>query len=142
MIIKRKRRLLSFTLIGMTIAILFIIVHHIQSSTMNYYHQTVISNITVSRNEHQRTFNIRVISILSSRSDVDEYRLAIDSIICYTNHHNYSFTLVILEENSTLARLCPQNDVCVIDIFLENNFAKTLPFMLILVYVSTTLHCC
>lgn len=116
MIFKRKRRLLLLLLFSITILLFineFLLSNSFSIRTYysNYYRQTIASRIFIHRNQEQLQLRITILSIVNRQSDLDEYQLAINSIRCYTDYHNYSHLIVVADQNRTFDELCPQQDV-------------------------------
>ncbi|KAH7723871.1 Protein F32H2.11 [Aphelenchoides avenae] len=64
--------------------------------------------------------------VIDKPGQLEDYRLAHDSVKCYCDHHQYPFYLIVLEGNGTLASACPQEDFmfrrhCVVAHFLERH---------------------
>uniref|UniRef100_A0A0K0D992 Nucleotid_trans domain-containing protein n=1 Tax=Angiostrongylus cantonensis TaxID=6313 RepID=A0A0K0D992_ANGCA len=53
---------------------------------------------------------ISIVVLVQYASNKEQYKEAQDTVQCYALHHRYPLHLIVVEENATLSRTCPQND--------------------------------
>ncbi|KAH7699296.1 Protein F25H2.7, partial [Aphelenchoides avenae] len=93
----------------------------------SHYNLAVHVRMTVERSTRdKKEFKIAVATVIDKPDQLEDYRLAHDSVKCYCDHHQYPFHLLDLKSNETLASACPQEDFmfrrhCVVAHFLERH---------------------
>ncbi|VDM62863.1 unnamed protein product [Angiostrongylus costaricensis] len=74
---------------------------------MNYYGHEVSIPIQIRRGANTA---ISIVVVVQYASNKEQYREAQDTVQCYALHHRYPLHVIVVEENTTLSRTCPQND--------------------------------
>lgn len=59
----------------------------------------------------KRKPRITVLTIIRDRSNIEEYRLAMETFECYCLHEGYSWVAIDISQNETLQLLCPHDQV-------------------------------
>ncbi|PIO59453.1 hypothetical protein TELCIR_19083, partial [Teladorsagia circumcincta] len=76
-------------------------------TVMNYYGKEVLIPIRVKR---EVKIPIAIVVVVQDNSNKEQYQQAQDTVSCYATHHHYPYHFVIVADNSTLGRICPQKD--------------------------------